>query len=230
MVAVQHWRYGHYRLQNSQPPAVPPAQVACSPISLGNAPLARHLTLPFPAASCPETSHLCLPPFRDDKSVPLAYGFAAALAAPWPLILFSGLPAARIFAVQLAVALAALAVAAWAGMAAVPGPIRRDRARAAALREFHHRGMADTRGRTGILLYVAAAERYAEVVGDVAISARVGEAEWRGVIEALQDEMTAGRTAEALVAAIGRIGAILARHAPPDADDRDELPNRIVLI
>lgn len=164
------------------------------------------------------------------KSVPLAYGFAAALATPWPLILFSALSAARIFAIQLAVALVVIAGAAWAGMSAVPGSVRRDRARAAALREFAHRGMADTRGRTGVLLYVAAAERYAEVVGDVTISARVGEAEWHGVIEALQADMTAGRTADALVAAIGRIGEILARHAPPDQDDRDELPNRVIVI
>ena len=164
------------------------------------------------------------------KSVPLAFGLAAALATPWPLVLLSGMPAARIFAIQLAMTLVAIAISSWAGIRLVPGTLRRDRARAAALREFAGRGMADTRGRTGILLYVAAAERYAEVVGDVTISARVGEAEWRGVIEALQDDMRAGRTGDALVAAIGRIGEILARHVPPDQDDRDELPNRVVVI
>ena len=164
------------------------------------------------------------------KSVPLALGLAVALATPWPLILLTGMPAARIFAVQLAMTLLAVVASAWAGIRIVPRTLRRDRARAAASREFAHRGMADTRGRTGVLLYVAAAERYAEVVGDVTISARVDEQEWRGVIEALQVEMTAGRTGDALVAAIGRIGEILARHAPPDEDDRDELPNRVVVI
>ncbi|WP_375459955.1 TPM domain-containing protein [uncultured Enterovirga sp.] len=164
------------------------------------------------------------------KSVPLALGLAVALATPGPLILFSTMPAARIFAVQLAATLLAVFASAWAGIRAVPPALRRDRARAAALREFTHRGMADTRGRTGVLLYLAVAERYAEVVGDVTISSRVGEQEWRGVIEALQADMTAGRIEEALVAAIGRIGAILARHAPPDQDDRDELQNRVVLI
>lgn len=164
------------------------------------------------------------------KSVPLAFGLAAALATPWPLILLTGMPAARIVAVQLAVTLVVIGASAWAGIRLVPGTLRRDRARAAALREFAHRGMADTRGRTGILLYVAAAERYAEVIGDVAISTRVGDREWRGVIEALQGEMAAGRTGDALVAAVGRIGGILARHAPPDRDDRDELPNRVVVI
>lgn len=164
------------------------------------------------------------------KSIPLCYALAGALGVPWPLLLGTDLAAARILTVQAAVALALLALAALLGPAAVPHRLKRARARAAAAREFVARGMADTRGRTGILLYVAVAERYAEVVGDVTIAARVGEAEWRGVIDALLAAMAEGRTADALVAAIGRIGAILARHVPPEADDRDELPNRIVVV
>lgn len=164
------------------------------------------------------------------RSVTLLYGLLGGLLTPWPLILATAMPAARIFAAQLAVTLAALAIAAWFGPALVPRSVKRDRARAAARREFASRGMADTRGRTGVLLYVAAAEHYAEVVGDVTISGRVSEAEWRAVIEALVSAMAAGRTADALVAAIGRIGTILARHVPPGADDRDELPNRVVLV
>lgn len=164
------------------------------------------------------------------KSVPLAAGLLAAFLVPWPLILLSGMPAVRIFAWQFAAVLAAVGIAAFGGMRLVPRFLRRDRARAAAAREFRHRGMADTRGRTGVLLYVATAERFAEVIGDVAISARVGEAEWRSVIEALQAEMAAGRTADALVAAVGAIGGILARHAPRGEGDADELPNRVVVI
>lgn len=164
------------------------------------------------------------------KSIPLVYALLGALLVPWPLLLQTNLAAARIFTIQAAVALGILAVAALLGAAAVPHRLKRARARSAAAREFVARGMADTRGRTGILLYVAVAERYAEVVGDVTIADRVDEAEWRGVIDALLAEMAAGRTADALVAAIARIGAILARHVPPESDDRDELPNRIVVV
>jgi putative membrane protein len=164
------------------------------------------------------------------KSVPLAAGLLAALATPWPLILLSELPAARIFALQLGAACLGIAAASWAGMRIVPRFVRQDRARAAAAREFAHRGMADTRGRTGVLLYVAVAEHYAEVVGDLAVSAKVSGLEWRGVIEALQVAMAEGRTADALVAAVAAIGDILARHAPPGEGDPDELPNRLVLL
>lgn len=164
------------------------------------------------------------------RSVPMLYGLAAAICIPWPLIALTGWPAMRIFLVQLAATLVATLVASRVPLALAPHWLKRARAREAATREFHARGMADTRGRTGILLYVAAAERYAEVVGDVTISGRVAEAEWRAVIEALVAAMTEGRVADALVDAVDRIGEILARHVPPGADNRDELPNRVVLV
>lgn len=164
------------------------------------------------------------------KSVPLLYGLVGALLVPPILIDGTDLPAIRIFAVQLVVALAVVGLALLGGSALVPARLRRTRARAAAAREFLSRGMADTRGRTGVLLYVALAERYAEVVGDRTIAGRVDPAAWRDIIEALVAAMGEGRTADALVAAVERIGAVLARHVPPGADDTDELPNRIVLL
>ncbi len=164
------------------------------------------------------------------RSVPLLYGLVGAILAPPLLIGLTGLSAARIFVAQFGIALLLVALSSAFPLRLVPASVKRARAREAASREFVGRGMADTRGRTGVLLYVAAAERYAEVVGDVTISGRVSEAEWQGVIDALVTAMAAGRTADALVAAVGRIGEILARHVPPGADDRDELPNRIVLV
>lgn len=164
------------------------------------------------------------------KSVPLVYALLGALVTPWPLLLLTDAPAARIFTAQAAVMLACLALSFLLGPAAVPHRLKRARARAAAAREFLARGMDDTRGRTGILLYVAGAERYAEVLGDVGISERVAEPEWRGVIETLVAGMAEDRSADALVAAVAAIGAILERHVPPGAIDEDELPNRVVLL
>ena len=166
------------------------------------------------------------------RSVPLLYGLAAALLAPWPLLLGTEMAAGRIFAVQLAVALLAMLATfgADARIALVPPAVRRARAREAAAREFAGRGLADTRGRTGVLLYVAEAERYAEVIGDRAIADRVDAGEWRRVIEGLVEGIGRGSLAAGLEAAVGQIGAILARHVPPGSDPSDELPNRVVLL
>ena len=164
------------------------------------------------------------------KSIPLVYALVGALATPWPLLMLTAWPAVRIFTLQALAASVLLALPAVFGLGLVPHRLKRARAQAAARREFRNRGMADTRGRTGILLYMAVAERYAEVIGDVTIADRVAEAEWRDVIDALVAGMAAGRIDEAMVAAVGRIGSILARHVPPGVDDRDELPNRIVVV
>lgn len=164
------------------------------------------------------------------RSVPLLYGLLGALLAPWPLIGLTGLSAMRIFAVQLAVALLCMVVGWLRPLALLPHSVKRARAREAAAREFVARGMADTRGRTGVLLFVAAAERYAEVIGDLAIKGRVADTEWRGVIDALVPAIAAGRAADGLTAAVERIGAILARTVPPESPARDELPNRVVVL
>ncbi len=166
------------------------------------------------------------------RAIPFLYALAGALLAPWPLILWTELGVVRIFTVQLGVAILVLALCAWPPLRfrLVPGPIKRARAREAAQHEFLSRGMADTRGRTGVLLFVSAAEHHAEVIGDLAISGRVDEAEWRGVIDKLVPAFARGARAEGLVDAVREIGAILARHAPAEAGDRDELPNRIILL
>lgn len=166
------------------------------------------------------------------RSVPLVYGLATALLSPWPLLLWSDLSVTRIVVAQLALTLAALLVTAPARYRAclAPPAWRRARAREAAAREFVARGMADTRGRTGVLLFVAEAERYAEVVGDVGIAGRVDEADWRAVIDRLVPALADGRRGAGLAAAVAAIGDILARHVPPGEADTDELPNRVVVL
>lgn len=166
------------------------------------------------------------------RSVSLVYALLGALAAPWPLIAATDLSASRIFMLQLAVALLVLAVPSWPALrlALVPRFVKRSRGREAAAREFVARGLTRTRGRTGVLIYVAAAERYAEVMADTGLAARVDERIWRTTIEALVMALRDGRYADGLVAAVRRVGAILSEHAPSVADDSDELPNKVILV
>lgn len=166
------------------------------------------------------------------RSVPLLYGLLGSLAAPWALIWGTDFTAARIFAIQLAVALLLTVACALAmhRVALVPGFIKRTRAHEAAAREFRARGLTRTRGRTGVLLYVAAAEHYAEVVADLRIAERVDETVWRDTISGLVEGIRTGHAADGLVTAVRQVGAVLAEHAPPRGDDLDELPNRVILI
>jgi putative membrane protein len=162
------------------------------------------------------------------RSVHLTLALAAGLAAPWPLLALTELSAARILALQALVALAALVLGGFLGDRLVPEAVRRGRAREAAARAFWTRGLDRTRGRTGVLIYVSAAERYVDVVADRGISERVPEAAWRAVVADLAEALHGDDAAGALAAGVAAVGAILADHAPPGAEG-DELPNAVVI-
>ncbi|WP_439499290.1 TPM domain-containing protein [Bosea sp. (in: a-proteobacteria)] len=166
------------------------------------------------------------------RTVPVVMALALALFVPWPLLWLTLTSAPRIFLIQLICAALLLAALLWYGRGGrfVPGFVKRRRAHDVALREFTARGLTRTRGRTGVLLYVALQERYAEVVADLAIEDEIDPAVWRGIIEPLLEAAREDRLRAGLVDAVGAVGAVLARHAPPAADDVDELPNKVVLL
>jgi putative membrane protein len=166
------------------------------------------------------------------RSVPLVMALALALFVPWPLLAMTATSAPRIFLIQLVCAVLLVATLLWYGRGGrfVPGFVKRGRAHDVALREFTARGLTRTRARTGVLLYVALQERYAEVLVDTGLDGRIEPDTWRAIIEPLleaarQDSLRAG-----LIDAVGAIARVLAPHAPPAPDDIDELPNKVVLL
>ena len=166
------------------------------------------------------------------RSVPILWALLAALAVPWPLIWITTLGPTQIFLAQLVCALV-LSVALSVPKrryALVPGFMKRARAHEAAVREFVARGLTRTRERTGVLIYVAAAEHYAEVLADTGIADRVEDGVWQETIADLIDAIKAGQAADGLTTAVRRVGHILAEHAPPRADDMNEIPNKVILL
>jgi putative membrane protein len=166
------------------------------------------------------------------RSVPILWALLAALVTPWPLIWITTLGPSRIFQIQLVVALAlsVLLSLPTRRYGLVPGFVKRARAHEAAMREFVSRGLTRTRERTGVLIYVAAAERYAEIIADTGIADRVETQVWREAVSDLIDAIKAGRAGDGLVETVRKVAAVLAEHAPPRVDDMDELPNKVVLI
>lgn len=99
-----------------------------------------------------------------------------------------------------------------------------------ALQVFGHLGVWDTEGNNGVLIYVLMADRDVEIVADRSIAARVPQAEWDTVCREMEGHFRAGRFAEGSEAGIAGIGRLLAGHFPGGAGDRDEQPNRAVLL
>ena len=168
----------------------------------------------------------------DYAYVPLIWAALAALLVPWPLIAFTLWPVQWIYATQLAafIALALLLSAPWLRMQLVPRRIRRLRAHRAAAEQFIIRGVSRTKARTGILIYVSLAERYARIIADDGIATKVAQSEWDSTLEALIGECRNHRVAAGFVAAVAACGRILATHFPAGAENLDELPDRLYLI
>lgn len=155
-----------------------------------------------------------------------------ALALPWALMVFTALPLQEILGLQLAlfVGLAVLLSMPPLAVLLLPSSARRAAAHRAALEQFVARGMGRTGGRTGVLIFVSLAERYARIVADEVITARVPQSEWQEAVDALVGHMREDRIADGYVEAIERCGRILAAHFPRRPDDRNELPDRIYLV
>lgn len=100
---------------------------------------------------------------------------------------------------------------------------------AEAARQFERLGMTATRERNGVLLYVAPqAQRFA-VVGDTGVHAAGGAALWPEVAALVAERFREGRFTDGLVAAVERLGALLAERFPrrPGEADTNELPDEI---
>ena len=112
----------------------------------------------------------------------------------------------------------------------VPGPVRHLRVRARAIMCFKVGAERRTHGRTGILIYLSMAERRAEIVADEAIAARVAPEVWGEAMAAMLAHLREGRVAEGMVAAIGKVGEVLAEHFPLGEGDTNELPDRLIEV
>jgi putative membrane protein len=165
-------------------------------------------------------------------AAPLLWASLTALLAPWPLILYTELPVRSLFAVQILVYVAALVLFSIRGLRVFLTPRRTRRAFAhrAASEQFMTRRISHTRERTGVLIFVSLAERYARIIADEGIASKVDQREWQAAIDALTRQMRDGHMTDGFLAAIAACGEVLAHHAPPGKYPREELPDRLYLM
>ncbi len=148
---------------------------------------------------------------RGWQQVPLAHFVAAQiLAVATALVVLRAFPALRLYF--------------------VPLRHRYRRAHDNALKQFLARNVHITAARTGVLIFVSLAERYAEIVADSGINARAPEESWNAIVAELVDNARENRLADGFVAAIGTVGHILAEHFPVSEHDINELGDHVIEI
>jgi putative membrane protein len=99
-----------------------------------------------------------------------------------------------------------------------------------AMKQFLSRNIHLTTARTGVMLFVSLAERYAEVVADAGINSIVPQQTWDGVVAGLVAHARRAEIADGFVEAIGVVGALLAEHFPVTSGDVNELDDHVVEI
>jgi putative membrane protein len=168
----------------------------------------------------------------DAGGLPILIAAVAALALPWALVAFTHMTVVAILAAQcvLFAVLAMVLCLPRVRVALIPRRARRAVAFRVATEQFVTRSVARKRDRSGILIFVSLAERYARIIADDGIAARVAPGRWQEAVAALIAHTREDRIADGFVAAIAICGEELARHFPRRADSKDELPDRIYLI
>jgi putative membrane protein len=76
---------------------------------------------------------------------------------------------------------------------------------------------------------VTLAERYAEIVADKGVRARVDEARWRAIVSELLGAAERGALGEGLVSAVDQVGAVLKAELP-GSHGGNQLPNRVIVL
>jgi len=109
-----------------------------------------------------------------------------------------------------------------------PGATKHRRVRRRAISIFKAAAEKRTAGKTGVLIYLSMAERRAEIVADEAIVKVTDEHTWGEAMNALITDVRDGRPGDGIVAAIERVGTVLAEHFPRSAADCNEIPDKLI--
>ena len=99
-----------------------------------------------------------------------------------------------------------------------------------ALEVFGMMRVWDTEENNGVLVYLLLADHDVEIVADRGIHARVGDGAWEAICQRMEQAFRDGRFADGVEQGVRDVSALLAEHYPGGREDRDELPNRPVVL
>ena len=168
----------------------------------------------------------------DTTALPILVAALFSLVLPWLLVAFTTMSVHRILSLQaiIFIALSVLFCLPSVRTALMPRAARRAVAHRVAMEQFTIRGIARKKERSGILIFVSLAERYARIIADEGIAARAPQSEWQEAIDVLVAHTKSGHIADGFISAIEKCGNVLATNFPRSDTSRDELPDQIYLI
>jgi uncharacterized membrane protein len=85
---------------------------------------------------------------------------------------------------------------------------------ATAQKEFDRLGMAKSRERNGVLIFVAPRTHKFAVIGDAGVHAKCGDAFWQELAKAMTDYFRKSEFTEGIIHGVRKAGQLLAEHFP----------------
>jgi putative membrane protein len=164
--------------------------------------------------------------------IPFLWASLVALAVPFPFIFWTWWPVQHIYLLQIAVFALLVLVLFYRPLrlALVPKAVKHARAHRRAVEQFMAQNLHTIPGHTGVLIFVSVAERFAEILADKGIDAKVPDTTWDTIVIDLAEAIGAGKAGDGFVRAIDAVGAHLAQHFPPGSRDVHGLTNHLIVL
>lgn len=106
---------------------------------------------------------------------------------------------------------------------------RRKSSREIAMREFYRLGMDKTEQRTGVLLLIMFRERIFEIIADEGINSKIDGDLWNSITESMASEFRKGNYKKGILNCLEEIKKVLMKDFPRADNDKNELPDDIVI-
>ncbi|MFI5211311.1 MAG: TPM domain-containing protein [Ignavibacteria bacterium] len=100
-----------------------------------------------------------------------------------------------------------------------------------ALKDFDTLGAANTRERTGIMIFIIFEERYYDIIADEGIYAKISDDVWNKMEKTLKEEFRKQNYSAGILALVKSMGDVLSREFPTRAGavNDDEIDREIVI-
>lgn len=98
-----------------------------------------------------------------------------------------------------------------------------------ALKEFVRLKMNNTADKTGVLFFILLNEKKFEIIADEGINSKIPKEHWNEITIDLIKNFSKKKYLAGILNSLGKIGDVLVNEFPVKSDDRDELPNEVII-
>ncbi|NUN70244.1 MAG: TPM domain-containing protein [Bacteroidetes bacterium] len=98
-----------------------------------------------------------------------------------------------------------------------------------AVKNFYELGMAQTKDKTGVLIYMLLSDKKFHIIGDEGINKKVSKEFWDILAMKVAEYFRGNKFVEGICFAVDEVGKILIKEFPMKAGDTNELSNEVVV-